>query len=94
MPVSRDNTGYLMKLVVRQPRITKKRGVRMTSKHPVDPEFEKQLSNCFYYHQLEHGPINAAFHNGRDKPEILGIKKGELDIKKFDDLLSCTACSI
>ena len=76
--VSRDTSSHFMKLTVRQPRIARRRGNHVISRHPINQEFEEQLSKQFYFQQSEHGPVSAVYHCGKDKPEIIGIKKGEV----------------
>ena len=83
--MSHDYSGkqlkHLMKLDVRQPRLRRVRHGRVLSNHPVNEEFEEQLSKPFYFRQAEHGSITEVlFPKDIESPEIAAFKKGKRDM--------------
>ena len=81
-PASRDfngrNHSHLIKLDVREPRLRRVRYGRVLTNHPVNEEFEEQLSKPFYFHQEEHGVVtDVLFPKNSESPEIAAFKKGK-----------------
>ena len=80
-PASRDFNGrdnsHLIKLDVREPRLRRVLHERVLANHPVNEEFEEQLSRPFYFQQEEHGAItDVLFPKNSESPEIAAFKKG------------------
>ena len=81
-PASRDYNGkehsHLIKLDIREPRLRRVRYGRVLANHPVNEEFEEQLSKPFYFRQKDHGAItDVLFLKNSELPEIAAFKKGE-----------------
>lgn len=80
-PASYDLNGrqhsYLIKLDVRKPRLQHVGQGRVLANHPVNEEFEEQLSQPFYFQQKDHGTISGVlFAKKSESPEIAAFKKG------------------
>ncbi|RMX40651.1 hypothetical protein pdam_00009913, partial [Pocillopora damicornis] len=80
-PASYDLNGrqhsYLIKLDVRKPRLQRVGQGRVLANHPVNEEFEEQLSQPFYFQQKDHGTISGVlFAKKSESPEIAAFKKG------------------
>ena len=85
-PTSRDYSGMepirLIKLDVREPRLRRVHYGRVLANHPVNEEFQEQLSKPFYFRQKEHGAITEVlFPKTSESPEIAAFKKGKSNIK-------------
>ena len=53
---------------------------RVLANHPVNEEFEEQLSKPFYFQQEEHGPVTEVlFPKDAESPEIAAFKKGMIE---------------
>ena len=81
-PASRAFNGrdhsHLIKLDVREPRLRRALHGRVLANHPVNENFEEQLSRPFYFQQEEHGVItDVLFPNDTESPEIAALKKGK-----------------
>lgn len=81
-PASRDFNGreqsHLIKLDVREPRLRRLQHGRVPANHPVNEEFEEQLSKPFYFQQEDHGTItDVLFPKWSESPEIAAFKKGK-----------------
>lgn len=81
-PASREYNGkdhsHLIKLDIREPRLRRVRYERVLANHPVNEEFEEQLSKPFYFHQEDHGAVtDVLFPKNSESPEIAAFKKGE-----------------
>ena len=69
--------------MVRKPRLRRVRYGRVTN-HPVDEEFEEQLSKPFYFRQQENGVVtDVLFPKSSESPEVAAFKKGMYDVEKF-----------
>lgn len=84
-PTSRDYGGLgpvrLLKLDVREPRLRRVHYGRVLSNHPVNEEFEEQLSKPFYFRQEEYGAVrDVLFPKTSESPEIAAFKKGKRNI--------------
>ena len=56
---------------------------RVLTNHPVNEEFEEQLSKPFYFQQEEHGPVTEVlFPKDAESPEIAAFKKGKIELNK------------
>ena len=72
------NNSQLIKLDVREPRLRRVRNGRVLTNHPVNKEFEEQLSEPFYFQQEKHGPVTEVlFPKDTESPEIAAFKKGK-----------------
>lgn len=90
-PASRDYNGsgnsLLIHLAVREPRLRRVRYGRVLTNHPVDEEFEEQLSKPFYFCQQHHGVVTEVlFPKGSESPEVEAFKKGMYDFKIFNSV--------
>ena len=57
---------------------------RVFTNHPVNEEFEEQLSKPFYFQQEKHGPVREVlFPKDAESPEIAAFKKGKVELKKL-----------
>lgn len=86
-PSSREYNGrdysHLIKLDVREPRLRRVRYGRVLKNHPVNEEFEEQLSKPFYFQQEEHGTVTEVlFPKDSESPEIAAFKKGKIESNK------------
>ena len=73
----------LLKLDVREPRLRRVHYGRVLSNHPVNEEFEEQLSKPFYFRQEEHGAVpDVLFPKTSESPEIAAFKKGKSNISR------------
>ena len=62
---------------MREPRLKRVHLGRVLANHPVNEEFEEQLSKPFYLQQEDHGTINSVlFEKRSESPEITAFKKG------------------
>ena len=53
--------------------------------HPVNEEFEEQLSKPFYFLQEEHGAItDVLFPKNSESPEVAAFKKGKYIYNLFE----------
>ena len=86
-PVSSENHHqsplHLLKLDIREPRLRRVRGGRVLVNHPVDEEFEEQLSKPFYFRQHEHGTVAEVLFPKGESAEVLALKKGESFVRPF-----------
>ena len=74
-----------MKLDVREPRLRRVRYGRVLTNHPVNEEFEEQLSKPFYFLQEEHGAIkDVLFPKNSESPEVAAFKKGKYMYNLFE----------
>ena len=90
-PASRDYNGsgnaLLIQVVVRSPRLRRVRYGRVLTNHPVDEEFEEQLSKPFYFRQQDHGAVSGVFFpKSSESPEVEAFKKGMYDYEIFNFL--------
>lgn len=90
-PASLDYNGsgnsLLIQLVVRKPRLRRVRYGRVLTNHPVDEEFEEQLSKPFYFRQQDHGVVtDVLFPKSSESPEVEAFKKGMYDIEIFNSM--------
>lgn len=57
---------------------------RVLKNHPVNEEFEEQLSKPFYFQQEEHGTVTEVlFPKDSESPEIAAFKKGKIESNKL-----------
>ena len=57
---------------------------RVLTNHPVNEEFEEQLSKPFYFQQEEHGPVTEVlFPKDAESPEIAAFKKGKIELNQL-----------
>ena len=79
-PVSREDHElgplHLLKLDIREPRIRRTRGARVLVNHPVNEDFEQQLSQPFYFRQHEHGAVADVLLPKGESPQVAAFKKG------------------
>mgnify|MGYP000155703663 CR=1 FL=1 len=62
---------------MREPRLKRVRQGRVFANHPVNEDFEEQLSKPFYFQQEDHGTISGVhFAKRSESPEIAAFKKG------------------
>ena len=84
-PVSHENHHqsplHLLKLDIREPRLRRVRGGRVLVNHPVNEEFEEQLSKPFYFRQHEHGTVVDVLFPKGESAEVLALKKGKLSFR-------------
>ena len=90
-PALRDYNGsgnaLLIQVVVRSPRLRRVRYGRVVTNHPVDEEFEEQLSKPFYFRQQDHGAVSGVFFpKSSESPEVEAFKKGMYDFEIFNFL--------
>ena len=63
---------------MREPRLRRLQHGRVPANHPVNEEFEEQLSKPFYFQQEDHGTItDVLFPKRSESPEIAAFKKGK-----------------
>jgi len=72
---SNQNPLHTLRLRVYQPRLRRVRGDRVLVNHPVNDEFEEQLSKPFYFRQFGHGPVVDSLFP-KDDPKVIALKKG------------------
>ena len=52
---------------------------RVLSNHPINEEFEEQLSKPFYFRQEDHGAVlDVLFPKADETPEVAAFKKGSI----------------
>ena len=68
---------HLLKLDIRAPRLRRVRGGRVLVNHPVNEEFEEQLSKPFYFRQHKHGTVADVVFPKGESAEVIALKKGK-----------------